>query len=113
MRSRYAAFAKKECAYLWTTLAPEHEDRARDEAEVMREIRANVSLLKFMGLRVLSAREWGDRAEVTFLARVFEKGNDHSFVERSEFRRVDGAWRYVGALEGPRAPTNEEAEAHA
>ena len=46
--------------------------------------------------------------EVTFLARVYEKGQDRSFVERSDFRRVDGAWRYVGALDEPRPPTDAE-----
>lgn len=108
MRSRYAAFAMKEVAYLWKTLAPEHEDRAEDEADELGALRRMASTFKFPGLRVLSAREDGDRAEVTFLARVFEKGRDRSFVERSEFRRVEGAWRYVGAIEEPRPPTDEE-----
>ena len=108
MRSRYAAFATKEVAYLWKTLAPEHEDRAKDEADVLRELRTTASAFRYMGLKVLGAREDGDHGEVTFVARIFEKGQDRSFVERSEFRRVDGAWRYAGALEGPRPLDDDE-----
>ena len=33
MRSRYAAFARREAGYLWRTLHPGHEDRARGEDE--------------------------------------------------------------------------------
>jgi uncharacterized protein YchJ len=32
---------------------------------------------------------------VTFAARVFRKGRDLSFVERSEFLRDGDGWRYV------------------
>ncbi len=108
MRSRYAAFATREVAYLVRTLAPEHEDRALPEAELARALSTNARALKFTGLAVLDAREDGDRGEVAFLARVYEKGQDRSFVERSEFRREGGAWRYVGALEEPRPPTDAE-----
>ena len=90
------------------TLAPEHEDRALPEAELARALSTNARALKFTGLAVLDAREDGDRGEVAFLARVYEKGQDRSFVERSEFRREGGAWRYVGALEEPRPPTDAE-----
>lgn len=108
MRSRYAAFATREVEYLVRTLAPEHEDRAAPEADLLRALRATTGALKFTGLAVLHAAEDGDRGEVTFLARVYEKGQDRSFVERSDFRRVDGAWRYVGALDEPRPPTDAE-----
>ena len=78
------------------------------EADLLRALRATTGALKFTGLAVLHAAEDGDRGEVTFLARVYEKGQDRSFVERSDFRRVDGAWRYVGALDEPRPPTDAE-----
>jgi pyruvate dehydrogenase E2 component (dihydrolipoamide acetyltransferase) len=33
--------------------------------------------------------------EVTFHARIFEKGRDVSFTERSQFVKENGEWKYV------------------
>jgi SEC-C motif-containing protein len=103
MRSRYAAFALREVDYLWKTLAPEHEDRQHPEAHVLSALRETTRACNFMKLEILDAEEHGDHAEVEFSARVFERGKDRSFRERSEFRRVGGAWRYVGAKSLERA----------
>lgn len=97
MRSRYAAFARKEVAYLWRTLHPDHEDRAREEAVVTRAIRATASAYRYTGLSILDRRA-PDRegiARVLFLARVFEKGRDRSFVELSLFSHDGEGWRYL------------------
>jgi SEC-C motif-containing protein len=97
MRSRYAAFAKKDAAYLWRTLHPDHEDRSLDEAEAIRQIRATASALRYMGLYILD-RQGPDVegvAQVLFLAHVFEKGRDRSFVELSDFARDGEGWRYL------------------
>jgi uncharacterized protein YchJ len=32
---------------------------------------------------------------VHFAAKVFQKGKDLSFSERSIFAKIDGAWRYL------------------
>ena len=44
-----------------------------------------------MRLTILDAKD----AEVLFLAAVFEKGKDRSFVELSSFARDGAAWRYL------------------
>ena len=121
MRSRYAAFAKKEAGYLWRTLHPDHEDRARPEAEVTRGIKATAGTLRYMGLAILDRRAPGADgiARVLFLARVFEKGRDRSFVELSDFAHDGEGWRYlqgegapVGQIQGdPQALTIEAFEA--
>lgn len=98
MRSRFSAFARGEVGYLVRTLDPEHEDRAMGEAALTVALRETCSRLRFMGLTVLDAIERGDEGEVTFRAKVFDKGRDVSFTERSEFRRRAGAWVYVGPL---------------
>ena len=109
MRSRYAAFALKEAAYLWRTLAPQHEDRSRPEEEVLREIRQSASVNRYMGLQVLDSRppDEGGVAQVLFLARVWQGGRNLSFVERSDFVHDGIGWRYwrgvlrpVAAVEG-------------
>jgi SEC-C motif domain protein len=98
MRSRYSAFALREVEYLWRTLHPEHPDRSRPKEEVLRELRAVASGHKYPRLSVLDrdlpADERGT-AVVLFHARVFEKGKDRSFVERSEFRHDGTGWRYL------------------
>lgn len=96
MASRYAAFATKQLDYLWRTLDPEHEDRARPQAEVLAGIRRSCETNRYMGLRILdhAPPDAAGVARVLFLARVFERGKDRSFVERSEFRHDGVGWRY-------------------
>jgi len=103
MRSRFAAFAKKEAAYLVRTLHPEHEDRQRDEATLVREIKASAGTFRYAGLTILD-RDGPDpdgRAHVLFLARVFDKSQDRSFVELSEFAHDGGGWRYLQGIPIP------------
>jgi SEC-C motif-containing protein len=97
MRSRFSAYVRREAEYIWKTLHPEHEDRSRPQAEVMREIREATSTLKFMRLVVLDRREPDEhgRAHVLFFARVFEKGQNRSFIELSDFLHDGVGWRYV------------------
>lgn len=101
MRSRYAAFALGLGAYLVDTLAEGHVDRAFPREALARELGRAKATKRFMGLVVHDAREDGDRGEVTFSARVFEKGEDQSFRERSRFVREGGAWRYLDGEIGP------------
>jgi SEC-C motif-containing protein len=106
MRSRYSAFALKEVEYLWRTMHPEHPDRAQPKEEMLRELRAVASGHKYPGLRVLDRSLPSDTtgtAEVLFHARVFEKGLELSFVERSQFRHDGTGWRY---LSGTALPLN-------
>jgi SEC-C motif-containing protein len=105
MRSRFAAFARADAAYLWRTLHPDHEDRARadrtrsesarTESEALRELRDGARAHRYMRLAVLEAR--GDR--VLFLASVFQKGRDVSFVELSRFAHDGVGWRYLSGVE--------------
>jgi SEC-C motif-containing protein len=96
MRSRFAAFALGLGDYLVRTLAEGHPDRALDATALARELSRAKDRQRFLGLTIESAREDGDRGEVTFHARIFERGRDRSFRERSEFVREAGAWRYAG-----------------
>lgn len=97
MRSRYAAYAKKEIPYLMTTLHAKHEDRAMPEAELSKLLAAAARNQRYLGLTILDRRGPNAEgvAEVLFHARVFERGRDFSFVERSEFAHDGTGWRYV------------------
>ncbi|AKF83755.1 YchJ family metal-binding protein [Myxococcus faecalis] len=97
MRSRYSAFAQREASYLWKTLHPQHPDRARPEADVVRELRAFAQGHQFPKLVVMDrqAPDAQGNAQVLFFAKVFEKGKERSFVERSDFRHDGVGWRYL------------------
>ena len=106
MRSRFSAFALKLPAYLWRTLHPDHEDRARSEADVLRDLRSACSTNRYLGLQILETSGPDDAgvARVRFAARVFRKGTDISFTERSEFLHDGTGWRYV---RGELSPTEQ------
>ncbi len=96
MRSRYAAFALGLGAYLVKTLASDHPDRAADESQLALALAGVKNRQRFLGLTILSSGSEGDRGEVLFRARIFERGADRSFEERSRFRKEGAAWRYEG-----------------
>jgi SEC-C motif-containing protein len=96
MRSRYAAFARGLGDYLVRTLAADHPDRAHDDTALAVALSRAKDTQRFLALEILESRIEGDRGEVLFHARVFERGADRSFTERSRFWREGGAWRYAG-----------------
>jgi SEC-C motif domain protein len=96
MRSRYAAFAIGLGAYLVDTLTENHPDRALDRAALTLALSRVHEKQRFLGLRIDESMTEGDRGEVLFFARIFERGRDCSFAERSSFLREGGAWHYAG-----------------
>jgi SEC-C motif-containing protein len=95
MRSRYAAFARGEVDYLAKTLCADHPDRTDTAAT---EYRAAREGLRYLDLAILDTSTDGDVGDVLFYARIFERGQDRSFVELSGFVREDGEWKYASGL---------------
>jgi SEC-C motif-containing protein len=95
MRSRYSAFALGLGEYLLETLSADHPDRDLPREALVRTLSQTHEKQRFLGLRILSATTDGDSGEVEFHARIFERGVDRSFTERSTFVRERGAWRYA------------------
>lgn len=94
MRSRFAAFARGEAAYLWRTLHGSHPDRAGEEREYTAGLRRMRQAMKFVRLRVLDH----DADRVLFHAEIYEGGKERSFLELSTFERdpeAGNAWRYA------------------
>lgn len=94
MRSRFSAFALGEIPHLIRTLHPENKDRALPEDVLTGTLQQACRDYKYTGLTVLESGEEGDHAHVTFRAKVFQRGVDLSFTERSSFERIGGAWLY-------------------
>ena len=98
MRSRYAAFALGLAPYLIDTLASAHPDRQTPEAAHVRELASIKDVRRFMGLRVYGDWVEGDRGEVLFAAKLFERGQNVGIVELSTFERVEARWRYASGV---------------
>ncbi|MFO0615052.1 MAG: YchJ family metal-binding protein [Polyangiaceae bacterium] len=100
MRSRYSAFALGLVDYLVATLDPTHADAKLDPAALRAAMGASARGHKYTGLRILSVEDGEEKSVVTFHARLFEKGQDRSFTERSTFLRRGDKWLYaVGEAE--------------
>ena len=95
MRSRYAAFALGLGDYLVDTLSSDHDDRKLPRETLVRELSRMKEKRRFVGLEIRETSTDGDEGIVVFHARIFERGVDRSFSERSHFVREDGAWRYA------------------
>lgn len=85
MRSRYTAYVEENAAYLRATWHPDHRP---PDAEA-------VDGQKWLGLKIISAREIGDEATVDFVARFKVEGRGHRLHEVSQFVREDGRWYYT------------------
>src|SRR5687767_14362836 len=72
MRSRYSAFAVGEADYLLRTLHPDHDDRARADADLREELRRSARTHKYMGLTILDTAPPDEQgiARVLFCAKV-------------------------------------------
>lgn len=103
MRSRYAAFALGLGEYLVRTLASSHPDARLPAKDLARELSRAKSTQRFLGLRILAAREDEKGGAVWFDAKIFSRGVDLSFVELSTFVREGGGFRYLSGLMAPRA----------
>jgi SEC-C motif-containing protein len=92
MRSRWSAFALGKGEYLYDTLSSDHPDRQMPRAVAARELARAKDRQRFLKLTIV---EVPSPNEVTFHARIFEKGRDVSFTERSQFVRERGEWKYA------------------
>jgi SEC-C motif-containing protein len=90
MRSRYTAFVRGAIDYLIETHDPATR-RSVDRAAITAWSRETT----WRGLEIVATE--GDNV-VEFIARGVTRGRPFAQRERSRFRRVDGAWRYVDAL---------------
>lgn len=96
VRSRYSAFALGKVDYLYDTLHEDHPDRRHPPDQIMTALRAACSSFKYMGLVIIESepRDRDGYCRVLYLARLFRKGTDVSFVELAEFLHDGIGLRY-------------------
>jgi SEC-C motif-containing protein len=97
MRSRYSAFALVLVDHLIATLHASHPDAKLDRPALAQSFASSARAHKYTGLTILDSSEDGERATVTFRARLFERGRDRSFTERSTFLKTESGWQYASA----------------
>lgn len=97
MRARYAAYARGDTAFIIATTDPDgpqwDPDRARWEASIASFSRST----RFVGLEVEPVDPNAVPTaipQVTFLARLIQRGADASFRERSRFTHRGGRYLY-------------------
>lgn len=87
VRSRYSAFALAKVDYLYDTLHEDHPDKGKAREQVLFTLRTASQSFKYMGLVIIES-DGPDRdgvSRVLYLARIFRKGQDVSFIELAEF----------------------------
>lgn len=98
MRSRYAAFTRKDARYLWRTLHPDHDDRSAGEAAYLSSLEKSFPLVRYKSLLILDRRAPDREGVALVLFAAFltmKKGGDRSFVELSRFANDGTGWRYL------------------
>ncbi|MDQ3033838.1 MAG: YchJ family metal-binding protein [Myxococcota bacterium] len=98
VRARFAAFACGEHAFLYRTLHPDHDDRARSERSFREGLAKSARRARYRALRILD-RDGPDADgtwRVLFAVSAAMAGREASFVELSSFLRDDAGFRYIG-----------------
>ncbi len=97
MRSRYSAYVLKKVEYILKTTHPHNPQKEEKGTELFIK-RANVfcETTQFKGLEILDFHEKDHQATVTFVAYMFQNGQEITFTERSSFLRKEGIWLYFG-----------------
>jgi SEC-C motif-containing protein len=93
MRSRYTAYVRGAIDYLVATHDPETR-ASLDIAGMRRWSRTTM----WLGLEIIATERGGasdDTGIVEFVASGVTRGAPFRQLERSRFRRVDGAWVYI------------------
>ena len=94
MRSRYSAYALGNASYIISTTHPDHPDSSLPSLQRKQQIKNFCRNTQFKGLDILET----EGATVTFRAHLFQKGQDASFTEKSEFAKIEDRWYYVRSL---------------
>jgi SEC-C motif-containing protein len=90
MRSRYAAFVRKDFDYIFATTDPQRRELFDHDAN-----RDWMNSSTFTDLMVLSSSETGSTGLVEFIARFRRDGGpEQSHHERSVFRKHRGRWYF-------------------
>lgn len=98
MRSRYAAYAKQNSAYIIDTTHPQNPNFVENKVEWTQSILLFCKQTQFTGLKIVDWTHQGNEGYVTFIAHLIQQGHDVSFEEKSHFKKVKNRWLYLEGI---------------
>jgi len=99
MRSRYTAYCLSLAKYIIKTTHEDNPDFTDDLIQWENEILEFSKNYTFEKLTIMEHSEQIDQkyAFVTFKATIRSKTQDHSFIEKSRFEKINNNWLYHSA----------------
>ncbi|MDC0933417.1 YchJ family metal-binding protein [Arcobacteraceae bacterium] len=97
MRSRYTAYALNNAKYIIKTTHPHNIDFQENKTLWEKEILEFSQNFTFEKLTIHEFIDAEPTSYVTFRAQITSNGNDHTFTEKSSFKKIDNAWVYFQA----------------
>jgi len=95
MKSRYSAFYLNLPKYIIKTTHPNNPDFSNDIKQWTKDIVEFSTNCDFISLEILESNPYSDtEATVTFKANIFSNGEDISFIEKSQFYKLNNRWLY-------------------
>lgn len=110
MRSRFAAFVKKDIPYLHRTLHPSHDEGALSLDVFAARLRKHFTqgfLYKRLDVIDSTDEDAEGISKVLFVAHIAQRGRDCSFAEVSSFARDGGHLRYLTGFTMPVAKVRD------
>ncbi|MEA3316286.1 MAG: YchJ family metal-binding protein [Campylobacterota bacterium] len=99
MRSRYCAFYLNLPKYIIKTTHPNNPDFSTDIKQWTKDIVEFSTSCEFLSLEILESNSYSPtEATVTFKANILSNGEDISFVEKSQFYKLNNIWLYCNML---------------
>lgn len=94
MRSRFSAYALNLADYIIKTTHPASSQYGLDLEQWKQGIEGFSEQTEFKKLEILDHKDFEGFSTVTFVATIFQNGEDSSFTERSFFENIGGRWLY-------------------
>ena len=94
MKSRYAAYAVEESAYIVKTTHENNVDYTEEVKAWRESIETFCRETEFLGLEILEFLDGEEEAFVTFKATL----SSGEMVEKSRFLKVNGSWLYESGI---------------
>jgi len=95
MKSRYSAYVVKDVKYIIKTTDVNNPDFTVETTQWANDIEEFCNNSDFQGLEVINFIDGDDKAYVKFNVKLYINKQDQSFIENSEFKKVNGSWLYV------------------
>jgi uncharacterized protein YchJ len=98
MRSRYTAYYLSDAKYIIKTTHPLNIDFQEDTISWENDILDFSKNYTFEKLTIIEFIESKPTSYVTFRAQITCKENDHTFIEKSSFEKINNYWLYLQAI---------------